>query len=75
MTRPNRYALCIENRGFPAALHVRNVYRLLSDPQAEKRGLVRMIDESDEDCLYPEGFFVPIEVARKAARVFLFKSA
>lgn len=75
MRRPYRYVLCIKNRGYLAALEVRKVYRLLSDPPAEKRGLVRIIDESGEDYLYPVGFFVPIEVPREATRVFSRKSA
>ncbi len=75
MRSERRYALCIKNRGYPAALDLRKVYRVLPDPTAEKRGLVRVVDESGEDYLYPEGFFVPIEVPRKASRVFLTKSA
>ncbi len=74
MTNPDHYAICIENRGFPAALEVRKVYRLLADPGAEKKGLLRVIDESGEDYLYPAELFVPIELPKKAAGVFLSKS-
>ncbi len=75
MARAHRYALCVKNRGYPAALEVRKVYRLLSDPTAEKRGLVRVVDESGEDYLYPAGFFVPIEVPRAATKAFSKRSA
>ena len=75
MKKPVHYALCIKNRGYSATLEVRKVYRLLPDPLAEKRRLVRVVDESGEDYLYPAGFFVPIEVPRKATRVFATKSA
>jgi hypothetical protein len=75
MQKPTSFALCIKNRGYAAALDVRKVYRLLPDPSAKKRGLVRVVDESGEDYLYPAGFFVPIEVPPKAARVFARKTA
>ena len=64
------YALCVENRGYPAALEVRKVYRVLPDLAAARRGLLRVVDESGEDYLYPARFFLRIEVPRAAIRVF-----
>jgi len=75
MARPYRYVLCVKNRGYPAALEVRKVYRVLPDLSAERRGLTRVVDESGEDYLYPAGFFVAIEVPRKAVGVFVKKTA
>jgi len=75
MARTYRYVVCVENRGNPAALEVRKIYRVIEDASAESRGLIRVIDESGEDYLYPERFFVPIEVPREAARAFSKKSA
>jgi len=48
---------------------VRKIYRVLSDPPARKRGLVRVIDESGEDYLYPRACFVPIDVPEAAAKL------
>ncbi|HEY2955446.1 MAG TPA: hypothetical protein VGK89_09395 [Candidatus Eisenbacteria bacterium] len=64
------YVLCVSNRGFRASLIVRKVYRTLSDPKAEARGFIRVIDESGEGYVYPENFFVAIEVPREASRAF-----
>ena len=75
MARTYRYVVCVENRGNPAALEVRKIYRVIEDVSAESRGLIRVIDESAEDYLYAERFFVPIEVPREAARAFSKKSA
>jgi len=75
MARPARYAVCVENRGNPAALEVWKIHRLLEDPPAKARGLVRVVDESGEDYLYPERFFVPIEVPHDAAKAFSRRSA
>lgn len=69
-TMSAHFALCIENESYPASLELRKVYQILIDPTTEERGLVRVIDETGEDYLYPKSFFVPIQVPREAERVF-----
>ena len=66
-----RFVLCVRNTGYPASLEPRKVYRLLSDAQAAKHGQVRVIDESGEDYLYPEAYFVPIKLPPSAERAVL----
>ena len=73
MTRHNAqsvYLLCIKNEGYPASLDVRKVYTALNDLVAAERGLVRVIDESGDDYLYPHEFFVPIEIPKDARICF-----
>ena len=38
----------------------RKIYRVVVDVDASKENLVRVIDESGEDYLYPAQFFLPI---------------
>jgi hypothetical protein len=66
----NRYFLCIKNRGCAVSLQVRRVYRAMSDPEAEAHGMLRVVDESGEDYLFPTSLFVRIEVPAAAARAF-----
>jgi hypothetical protein len=47
------------------------VYRVLDDPQASRHGLMRVVDESGEDYLYPEKYFVPIKLPQAAERAML----
>ena len=68
-TRPT-FLICIRNDGYPASLEPRKVYQALSDDMAASRGFVRVIDESGEDYLFPEDFFVPIELPQEAQRAF-----
>jgi len=75
MVTRHRFALCVENRGYSASLEVRKLYRVISDHVAEKRGLVRVVDESGEDYLYPAGFFLTVELPRAAIRMLSKKSA
>jgi len=60
--RPPPFVICIGNQGYPAALEVGKVYRVVPDPAATARGLLRVIDESDEDYLYPTECFATIEL-------------
>ncbi len=63
------YVICVKNRGYRASLEVRKVYRAIPDAGAAKHGLVRVIDESGEDYLYPGDYFLPIEVPKAAEQV------
>lgn len=66
-TPEKRYVVCIKNKGFPASLVVRRIYECLPEPEAGKRGLLRVIDESGEDYLYPEELFVAIDLPKAVA--------
>ncbi len=69
-TNGRHFVLCIRNRGYPASLETRKVYRALEDKGAAARGLLRIVDESGEDYLYPSKLFVPIDVPKGASRLF-----
>ena len=63
-----QYALCINNKE-SEDLEIRKVYKILDDENAKKDGYLRVIDESGEDYLYPESYFIFIElplIAQKA---------
>lgn len=57
-----QFAVCINNENYPASLEVRKLYQMLPDPMAEKIGHIRVIDESGEDCFYPEQRFMLIDL-------------
>jgi hypothetical protein len=56
------FVVCVENEGYPASLERRKIYLSLPDPAAEKGGLLRVIDESGEDYLYPKKLFSSIDL-------------
>lgn len=68
-TRP-RFLICVKNEGYAASLELRKVYQSVPDAIAAERHVVRLIDESGEDYLYPDDLFVPIELPQAAERVF-----
>jgi len=67
----SRFVLCVRNKDYPASLELRKVYRLLPDNLATKHRQVRVVDESGEDYLYPEEYFVPIKLPPVAERAVL----
>jgi len=62
------FAVCLRNAGYAASLEVRKLYAFLDDPDAEANNLIRVVDESGEDYLYPARLFqklvLPAEVQR-----------
>ncbi len=66
-TSAPRFAICINNDGYPASLDLHKVYRVLPDADAAQDGDLRVIDESGEDYLYPAGFFIPVELPKDSA--------
>jgi hypothetical protein len=65
------FVVCVSNRGYPASLEIRKLYQSIPDEQAANRHHIRVIDESDEDYLYPEEYFVPIQLPQSAERAVL----
>jgi hypothetical protein len=69
--KPNlKYVLCLSNDEYPVSLEAWKVYQILPDKVAKARGLVRVIDESGEDYLYPQSLFVSIRLPKLATEIF-----
>ena len=54
--------LCLKNDGYEASLERRKIYRVVPDRGAAADALIRVIDESGEDYLYPADFFAPMRL-------------
>jgi hypothetical protein len=55
------FAVCVANQGCDD-LSLGMLYRLLPDEAAAAEGLVRVVDDSGEDYLYPADRFVVVQV-------------
>lgn len=64
----SQFVVCVKNKGYPASLERRKIYQVLPDPQASAHDLIRVIDESGEDYLYPADYFVPITLPQTLAK-------
>jgi hypothetical protein len=57
-----RFAVCVENEGYPASLERWKIYQVIPDRDAERHHQIRVIDESGEDYLYPSEYFRPVDL-------------
>ncbi len=69
--RVNGFVVCIHNEGYEVSLELRKIYQVISDTSAEPHQLLKVIDESGEVYLYPQGFFLPIELPKALEKAML----
>ena len=62
--RIHRYAICVRNDDYPASLELRKLYPVIDDDFGQQHNLIRVIDESGEDYLYPNDYFMRVELPR-----------
>lgn len=60
--------VCINNEGYSVSLERRKLYVTMPDAEAARYGQLRVIDESGEDYLYPQEFFVAVELPQSLRR-------
>jgi hypothetical protein len=63
-----RFVVCVKNKGYAASLELRKIYQAVPDQAAAKLHHIRVIDESGEDYLYPESYFVAVQLPQSAER-------
>ena len=63
-----RFVVCVKNKGYAASLELSKLYQTVSDDLAAKLGHVRVIDDSGEDYLYPQDYFVPVQIPQSAEK-------
>ena len=63
--------VCINNEGYPTSLEKRKIYLAFRDATADKRGLIRVVDESGDDYLYPKTFFRSIALPQAVKKAVL----
>lgn len=65
-----KFVLCIRNEECED-LEFRKLYQVLPDEVAAADGYLRVIDESGEDYLYPQEYFLQIELPKDAEKAIL----
>ena len=65
-----QFVVCVKNEGYAASLELRKIYQVIPDARAAEHQLVRVIDESGEDYLYPEDYFAAIELPQAVEKAF-----
>jgi len=63
-------AVCIRNEG-SEDLELHKLYQVLTDGYAARKGYMRVIDESGEDYLYPQDYFILLELSQTVEQAIL----
>jgi hypothetical protein len=70
----SQYVMCIDNTDYPDDLVLHKVYRVVEgqpdEALARRAHMVRIVDETDEDYLYPAKLFVAVELSPTAEAAF-----
>jgi hypothetical protein len=70
-SRSKQLVICVDNEGYAASLEKRKIYVTLRDAAAEKLSMLRIVDESGEDYLYPKALFRSIALPLAVKRAVL----
>jgi hypothetical protein len=63
-----RFAICMRNEGYEASLELRKLYPVIEDRFGNEHGMIRVIDESGEDYLFPSEYFVRVSLPQTIER-------
>jgi hypothetical protein len=66
-----RFAVCIDNDGYPASLELHKIYRVLPDEGVKVDGDLRIVDESGEDYLYAAERFILLDLPQAVEKCLL----
>ena len=70
----HQFVICVRNEGYLASLELWKIYRVVPDEKAAKDELIRIIDESGEDYLYDQNWFVTIKLPQAVKKALLAPS-
>ena len=63
-----QFVVCLRNDGYEAPLEPRKIYQVIPDTEAERHKMLRVIDESEEDYLFPARLFASISLPHTLAK-------
>lgn len=66
--------ICLDNSGYEVSLERHKIYVAISDAEAARHGIIRVLDESGDDYLYPEERFIEAKL-RQATRRAVMQAA
>ena len=69
--KKRQFVICVKNDGYEVSLEKRKIYEALDDPEAAGLQQIRVVDESGEDYLFPDSFFVSVELPERTERAVI----
>jgi hypothetical protein len=65
-----KFVICVRNSDADD-LEIRKIYQVIPNEAASTDGLLRIVDESGEDYLYPSDLFIQIELPQAIEKALL----
>lgn len=65
------FVVCVRNDGYDASPELRKIYEVMADVRGSRHKLLRVVDESGEDYLYPEDYFLAISLPQPIQKVLM----
>lgn len=65
-----RYIMCINNKGNEASLTLKRVYKVIPDEKAARRKMIKLIDDTGGEYLFPASCFVSVVLSVEAEHDF-----
>ncbi len=72
MKTKSQFVVCLR-RSSDEDILFGKIYQTLVDNDAEKEGLLRIVDESGEDYLYPKKYFAEVQLSTIIKSAFAYK--
>jgi hypothetical protein len=69
------FVVCVKNKEYAASLELRKIYGTIPDERAADHQMIRVVDESGEDYLYPSDFFIPIDLPKPIEQAIVLAQA
>ncbi len=63
-----KFALCLGSGKYLVSLHKGTIYRVIPDEEAEELGMLRIIDDTNEDYLFEKSLFELVSLSPKLER-------
>jgi hypothetical protein len=64
------YVMCIANGGNEISLTLRRVYKVIPDENAEKRKMIKILDDTHGEYWFSASCFVPVTLSEESAHSF-----
>jgi hypothetical protein len=71
MNDSKKFAVCVKNDGYEVSLELRKLYEVLDDDFADQHKMIRVIDETGEDYLFSQKYFVRVELPESFEQTLL----
>lgn len=69
------YVFCLQRGSYRIDLEIGKIYQVIRPHKNDAADMMRVIDDSGEDYLYPADWFVPIELPPQAKKALVAANA